>query len=194
MYLYVWICILKNHAFLVSSYPHPYGPELDAFAPAGWMVEATEPALYGRLADTAFTYVDTLEALQDLKLTLNSVKEFAIDLEAHQYRSFSGFVCLMQVSTRDEDFIGMQICPFVVWFKRYYSGSIEYRCLSILLRFAVDTLALRSHMFILNEPFTNPAIVKVCVTLISLEASVLIRHSTWLNGPFQLSKRDRGLA
>lgn len=90
----------------MRSYPHPYGPELDSFAPAAWMVEETEPTLYGRLADTPFTYVDTLEALQDLKLTLNSVKEFAIDLEAHQYRSFSGFVCLMQVSTRDEDFIG----------------------------------------------------------------------------------------
>jgi len=28
-----------------------------------------------------------------------------VDLENHNYRSFQGFVCLMQISTRSEDFI-----------------------------------------------------------------------------------------
>lgn len=36
---------------------------------------------------------------------LRQVKEVAVDLENHRYRSFNGFVCLMQVSTRHEDFI-----------------------------------------------------------------------------------------
>jgi exosome complex exonuclease RRP6 len=33
------------------------------------------------------------------------VTEIAVDLEAHSYRSFLGFVCLMQLSTRDEDWL-----------------------------------------------------------------------------------------
>ena len=36
---------------------------------------------------------------------LRSATEIAIDLEHHNYRTFSGFVCLMQISTREEDFI-----------------------------------------------------------------------------------------
>jgi len=34
-----------------------------------------------------------------------NVKEIAVDLEHHNYRSFMGFTCLMQISTRSDDFI-----------------------------------------------------------------------------------------
>lgn len=33
------------------------------------------------------------------------MKEIAIDLEHHNFRSFQGFTCLMQVSVRDRDFV-----------------------------------------------------------------------------------------
>ena len=36
---------------------------------------------------------------------LRGASEIAIDLEYHNYRTFGGFVCLMQISTREEDFI-----------------------------------------------------------------------------------------
>ena len=36
---------------------------------------------------------------------LRQVKEIAVDLEHHRHRSFNGFVCLMQITTRHEDFI-----------------------------------------------------------------------------------------
>ena len=36
---------------------------------------------------------------------LRQVQEIAVDLEHHRYRSFNGFVCLMQISTRRDDFI-----------------------------------------------------------------------------------------
>lgn len=36
---------------------------------------------------------------------LRQATEVAIDLEYHNYRSFAGFVCLMQISTSAEDFI-----------------------------------------------------------------------------------------
>ena len=48
----------------------------------------------------------------------------------HSYRSFQGFVCLMQVSTHTTDFL-------------------------------IDTLTLRSDMYILNEVFADPNITKV---------------------------------
>jgi len=36
---------------------------------------------------------------------LRQVQEVAVDLEHHRHRSFSGFVCLMQISTRHDDYI-----------------------------------------------------------------------------------------
>jgi len=36
---------------------------------------------------------------------LRRVSEVAIDLEHHSYRSYAGFLCLMQISTREEDWI-----------------------------------------------------------------------------------------
>jgi exosome complex exonuclease RRP6 len=51
------------------------------------------------------TWVDTPEKLNELAALLDSVQEFAVDLEHHDMRSFQGFSCLIQVSTRNEDFI-----------------------------------------------------------------------------------------
>ena len=36
---------------------------------------------------------------------LDKVEEFAVDLEHHAYRTYQGFTCLIQISTRSEDFI-----------------------------------------------------------------------------------------
>jgi exosome complex exonuclease RRP6 len=36
---------------------------------------------------------------------LNQATEIAVDLEHHDYRSYHGFVCLMQISTREQDWI-----------------------------------------------------------------------------------------
>lgn len=41
---------------------------------------------------------------------LRKSPEIAVDLEHHGYRSFTGFVCLMQFSTRDEDFVVDTLC------------------------------------------------------------------------------------
>mmetsp|Transcript_1308 Transcript_1308/g.1659 ORF Transcript_1308/g.1659 Transcript_1308/m.1659 type:complete len:569 (-) Transcript_1308:1090-2796(-) len=39
------------------------------------------------------------------KFHTNSIRELAIDLEHHSLRSYHGFLCLMQISTRSEDFL-----------------------------------------------------------------------------------------
>lgn len=36
---------------------------------------------------------------------LKHAQEIAVDLEHHSYRSYSGFLCLMQISDREEDWV-----------------------------------------------------------------------------------------
>lgn len=58
-----------------------------------------------------FTWIDTASGVEDLARHLEEdrVKEIAIDLEAHAYRSFQGIACLMQLSTRWGDYI-LDLC------------------------------------------------------------------------------------
>lgn len=51
------------------------------------------------------SYVDTEEGLAALLERLQGVREVAVDLENHSKHSFQGFCCLMQLSTREEDFL-----------------------------------------------------------------------------------------
>jgi exosome complex exonuclease RRP6 len=44
---------------------------------------------------------------------LKAAKEIAVDLEHHSYRTYRGFLCLMQISTREEDFIIDLLVPSV---------------------------------------------------------------------------------
>ena len=57
------------------------------------------------LDQVPLTIVETSEQFYQLLDRLSIEKEIAVDLENHNYRSFQGFVCLMQISTRREDFI-----------------------------------------------------------------------------------------
>ncbi|KAL7137145.1 hypothetical protein ABFS83_10G073100 [Erythranthe nasuta] len=57
------------------------------------------------LEDTPFYFVEEVKDLKQLAVKLRSADEFAVDLEHNQYRSFQGMTCLMQISTRTEDFV-----------------------------------------------------------------------------------------
>ena len=57
------------------------------------------------LEETPLTFVETTQTMQSMVQHLGTAKEVAVDLEHHHYRSFQGFTCLMQLSTRQEDFI-----------------------------------------------------------------------------------------
>lgn len=54
---------------------------------------------------TPFKLVQEVQDLKELLAKLQDASEFAVDLEHNQYRSFQGLTCLMQISTRTEDFI-----------------------------------------------------------------------------------------
>jgi ribonuclease D len=50
-------------------------------------------------------YVETETQFENLLKNLNDSCEIAVDLEHHSYRSYLGFTCLMQISTRKQDYI-----------------------------------------------------------------------------------------
>lgn len=91
--------------------PHPYQKELDLFdnslAMEDYPRKAVIPQKYLGLDNTPFLYVETEEQLAEMRdhLSQESVREIAIDLEHHNFRSYQGFTCLMQVSSRLKDFI-----------------------------------------------------------------------------------------
>jgi len=55
--------------------------------------------------DQPFQYVDDEDDLLRAIDEISAYKEVAIDLEHHSHRSFLGITCLMQLSTRDKDYI-----------------------------------------------------------------------------------------
>ncbi|KAM3872398.1 spermidine synthase [Diretmus argenteus] len=120
----------RTQEHVEDMFAHPYQYELDHLTIPERLLSKPIPQMYKPVAETTCTYIDTLEDLVALNDKLCRLCEFAVDLEHHSYRSFLGITCLMQISTREEDFI-------------------------------IDTLELRSEMYILNEAFTDPAIVKV---------------------------------
>uniref|UniRef100_A0A667X1B7 Exosome complex component 10 n=1 Tax=Myripristis murdjan TaxID=586833 RepID=A0A667X1B7_9TELE len=120
----------RTQEHVEDMFAHPYQYELDHLTVPERMLSKPEPQMYKPMAETKCSFIDTLEDLVALNEKLCRLSEFAVDLEHHSYRSFLGITCLMQISTRDEDFI-------------------------------IDTLELRSEMYILNEAFTDPAVIKV---------------------------------
>ncbi|KAG8091666.1 hypothetical protein GUJ93_ZPchr0012g19672 [Zizania palustris] len=70
-----------------------------------WNFPEREPVKPPALDSTPFTYVEDIKTLEMLAAKLKSATEFAVDLEHNHYRSFQGLTCLMQISTRTEDFI-----------------------------------------------------------------------------------------
>ena len=86
--------------------PHPLEEWLDSLTYPETQLDAPEqPHEYGSFEETPFCFVDTLPGIKEVAKRLAKEKEIAVDLEAHNYRSYQGFCCLMQVSTRHEDII-----------------------------------------------------------------------------------------
>lgn len=63
------------------------------------------PQKYKSLEETPFIFCQTKEELDSICGKLKNCREIAVDLEHHSYRSFQGFTCLIQISTRQEDIV-----------------------------------------------------------------------------------------
>ncbi|KAL5708749.1 Protein RRP6-like 2 [Ranunculus cassubicifolius] len=87
-----------------SRYVHPLEkfPELEFIDKDVGCIEPVKPL---PLEKTPFKIVEDVKELKLLAEKLKLVDEFAVDLEHNKYRSFQGLTCLMQISTRQEDYI-----------------------------------------------------------------------------------------
>jgi exosome complex exonuclease RRP6 len=70
-----------------------------------FMFQRNSPLPPKSFEETPFTWVATTNDLEDMLAVLRGASEIAVDLEHHDYRTYGGFVCLMQVSTRQQDWI-----------------------------------------------------------------------------------------
>ncbi|PYH43566.1 exosome nuclease subunit RRP6 [Aspergillus saccharolyticus JOP 1030-1] len=113
------------------GYVHPYDTEIRAakFPPSTYTV--SPPREYQPWESTTATFVDTLEGVQEMLEELKAATEIAIDLEHHDVHSYQGLVSLMQISTRDKDWVVDTLKPW------------------------------REELQVLNEVFADPSILKV---------------------------------
>ncbi|EFQ97567.1 exosome complex exonuclease RRP6 [Nannizzia gypsea CBS 118893] len=114
-----------------KPYNHPYEKEIEASVYPESVYQKAEPTMYQPVEGTKATFVETLEDVQRMLAQLKQAKEIAVDLEHHDGHVYHGLVCLMQISTREQDWIVDTLKPW------------------------------RDQLQILNEVFADPSIVKV---------------------------------
>ncbi|QLG74407.1 hypothetical protein HG535_0G02900 [Zygotorulaspora mrakii] len=88
-----------------EHYSQPYSYEIDHQEYDASVLVKSDPIPSQPWNGTEAIWVDNMESLHDLLLELKKYKEIAVDLEHHDYRSYYGIVCLMQISTRDKDYL-----------------------------------------------------------------------------------------
>ncbi|QEU60375.1 Rrp6 [Kluyveromyces lactis] len=97
--------MVPEEEFIPAHYPHPYEYEIDHQKYNDSILVVTEPIPSKDWDETEAIWVDTVEGLYKMKDELGKATELAIDLEHHDYRSYYGIVCLMQISDREHDWI-----------------------------------------------------------------------------------------
>ncbi|KAF7910366.1 hypothetical protein EAE99_011282 [Botrytis elliptica] len=114
-----------------KQYKHPYETEILQLQYPSAMYEKAEPIKYLPVESTSAKFVDTYEGVLEMLEELKGAKEIAVDLEHHDTRSYVGLVSLMQISTREKDWIVDTLKPW------------------------------RQQLQVLNEVFADPNIIKV---------------------------------
>ncbi|EME78040.1 uncharacterized protein MYCFIDRAFT_107101 [Pseudocercospora fijiensis CIRAD86] len=95
-----------------ASHPHPYQLEIEQYRYPSSMYTQSEPIMHHPFETTTATLVDSEVALDAMLKELKQAKEIAIDLEHHDIRTYIGIVSLMQISTRDKDWIVDTLKPW----------------------------------------------------------------------------------
>jgi exosome complex exonuclease RRP6 len=113
------------------THPSPYETEIRAAKYPKATYKTSPPIDYLPFESTTATFVDTLDGVKEMLSELKAAKEIAIDLEHHDVHSYHGLVSLMQISTRNKDWVIDTLKPW------------------------------REELQILNEVFTDPNILKV---------------------------------
>mgnify|MGYP003365224013 FL=1 len=88
-----------------EHYNHPYEYEIDHEEYNENILQKRDPIPSRDWNDTEAMWVDNTESLKQMIKEIKPFSELAIDLEHHDYRSYYGIVCLMQISTREKDYL-----------------------------------------------------------------------------------------
>ncbi|OTA82847.1 hypothetical protein M434DRAFT_400874 [Hypoxylon sp. CO27-5] len=115
----------------MTQYKHPYETEILELEYPDAVFQVKEPIKYQPVETTAATFVNTFEGVLEMLEELKNAREIAIDTEHHDFRTYSGLLSLMQISTREKDWIVDTLQPW------------------------------RHKLEVLNEVFADPKIVKV---------------------------------
>ena len=101
-----------NDASKKEHYPHPYQHEISQYEYPSHVYTQAEPIPYLPYESTTATFVDTEAKVDEMLQELRGAKEIAIDLEHHDQRSYIGVVSLMQISTRNKDWVVDTLQPW----------------------------------------------------------------------------------
>jgi exosome complex exonuclease RRP6 len=115
-------------------YKHPYETEIHSLEYPARVHEKAEPINYLPVETSSATWVDTYDKVLYMLEELKKATDIAVDLEHHDYRTYIGLLSLMQISTRDRDWIVDTLQPW------------------------------RHKLEILNQVFADPNITKVSPT------------------------------
>lgn len=88
-----------------AHYPQPYGYEIDNQPYPDSILSKSDPIPFQDWSSTSAIWVDSVETLNEMIENLRGCPEIAVDLEHHDYRTYYGLVCLMQISNRNQDWI-----------------------------------------------------------------------------------------
>ncbi|CUS21724.1 LAQU0S03e09252g1_1 [Lachancea quebecensis] len=88
-----------------AHFPQPYGYEIDHQEYSESVLQISDPIPSLPWDETEAEWVDNTNALKLMFDELLLAKEIAIDLEHHDYRTYYGITCLMQISTRGKDWL-----------------------------------------------------------------------------------------
>ena len=110
---------------------NPYETEIKAAKYPSSAYAVADPIEYLPFESTKATFVDSMDGVMEMLAELKTAKEIAIDLEHHDVHSYHGLVSLMQISTREKDWVVDTLKPW------------------------------RDDLQVLNEVFADPEIIKV---------------------------------
>ncbi|KAK4154383.1 ribonuclease H-like domain-containing protein [Chaetomidium leptoderma] len=114
-----------------TQYNHPYEHEITNMQYPEQAFQQREPIKYLPIEKTEAIRVDSYEGVLEMLEELKKATEIAIDLEHHDFRTYTGLLSLMQISTREKDWIVDTLVPW------------------------------RHKLEVLNEVFADPKIIKV---------------------------------
>ncbi|OQV06449.1 hypothetical protein CLAIMM_11011 [Cladophialophora immunda] len=95
-----------------TGYNHPYERELTDYKYPPSVYKFKQPIAFTPIDESEHIFVDTEEGVIEMLEELKGAEEIAIDLEHNDMRSYVGLVCLMQISTREKDWIVDTLKPW----------------------------------------------------------------------------------